>query len=118
MAAESDPIIAERIGRLREEIAYLKTERATVSSYEEYSSNVRLKKAVERSLREVFVVLYEAGILPGDLLPALINMARFRNLIVHDYARVDDSQVYAILKQHLHDFEAYARAIAQYLEQR
>lgn len=68
--------------------------------------------------REVFVVLYEAGILPGDLLPVLINMARFRNLIVHDYARVDDSQVYAILKQHLHDFEAYARAIAQYLEQR
>ncbi len=144
MAAESDPIIAERIERLREEIAYLKTERETVSSYQEYASNVRLKRAVERSLqvaieicldigrriiaveglrhpeenREVFVVLHEAGILPEDLLPALINMARFRNLIVHDYARIDDAQVYAILKRHLHDFEAYARAIARYLEQR
>ena len=142
--ADGDPVLTERLARLREEVAYLINERDNVQSFQEYANNVRLKRAVERSLqvaieicldigrriiavegfrhpeenREVFVVLHEAGILPEDLLPALINMARFRNLIVHDYARIDDAQVYAILKRHLHDFEAYARAIARYLEQR
>ncbi len=144
MAANGDPVIAERIERLRDEIAYLKAERDGVLSLEDYRANVRLKKAVERSLqvaieicldigrriianeglrhpeenRDVFVVLHEAGIVPQDLLPALINMARFRNLIVHDYARIDDAQVYAILKRHLDDFERYAQAIVEYLERR
>lgn len=43
-------------------------------------------------------------------------MARFRNLIVHDYARIDDARVYAILKKRLGDFDAFARAIQAYLE--
>jgi uncharacterized protein YutE (UPF0331/DUF86 family) len=42
-------------------------------------------------------------------------MARFRNLIVHDYARIDDAQVYAILVHRLGDFDAYARAVADWL---
>lgn len=51
-----------------------------------------------------------------ELLPNLINMARFRNLIVHDYARIDNEVVFAILKRRLGDFDAYAQAIAHYLE--
>lgn len=43
-------------------------------------------------------------------------MVRFRNLIVHDYARVDDAKVYGILKKRLTDFDAYARAVVAYLE--
>ena len=43
-------------------------------------------------------------------------MARFRNLVVHNYAQIDDPQVYAILKRNLADFDAYARAIVRYLE--
>ena len=42
-------------------------------------------------------------------------MARFRNLIVHDYARIDNEVVFAILKRRLGDF-AYAQAIVHYLE--
>lgn len=104
--------------------------------------DVRLKKAVERSLqvaieacldigrrlialegfrypednKDVFRVLYEEGVVPESLLPALVDMARFRNLIVHDYARIDDARVYGILKKRLEDFDAYARAVAAYLE--
>jgi uncharacterized protein YutE (UPF0331/DUF86 family) len=139
---DTDDVIVERLTYLRNEVSYLKQERDWLRSFQEYVENVRLKKAVERSLqvaveacldigrrlialegfrypednKDVFQVLYEEGVVPEDLLPALVDMARFRNLIVHDYARVDDAKVYGILKKRLGDFDAYARAIAAYLE--
>jgi len=45
--------------------------------------------------KDVFTVLGEEDILPRELLPDLINMARFRNLIVHNYAHIDNSVVSA-----------------------
>ncbi|MGB9776960.1 MAG: type VII toxin-antitoxin system HepT family RNase toxin [Anaerolineae bacterium] len=140
---DAEDTLVERLTYLRNEVSYLKQERDRVRSFQEYVENVRLKKAVERSLqvaveacldigrrlialegfrypednRDVFQVLYEEGVVPEGLLPALIDMARFRNLIVHDYARIDDAKVYGILKKRLSDFDAYARAIAAYLEQ-
>lgn len=50
------------------------------------------------------------------LLPVLLDMARFRDLMVHDYVRIDDAKVYAMLERNLTDFDAYARAIVSYLE--
>jgi len=64
---------------------------------------------------DVFRVLAEHGVVPPELLPNLIRMARFRNLIVHDYARLDDALVYGILKKQLGDFDAFARAVVEYL---
>lgn len=66
--------------------------------------------------QDVFVVLAEEGIVSDELLPSLISMAKFRNLIVHDYARIDNAIVFGILKRRLDDFDAYARAIVDYLE--
>lgn len=65
--------------------------------------------------KTVFVVLHEARIVPDDLLEHLTRMAQFRNLIVHDYARIDHATVFGILKRHLGDFDAFAQAIVMYL---
>jgi uncharacterized protein YutE (UPF0331/DUF86 family) len=43
-------------------------------------------------------------------------MAKFRNLIVHDYAHIDNSIVFGILKRRLGDLDAFARAAVSYLE--
>jgi len=66
--------------------------------------------------RDVFRVLGEEEVIPQELLPALLDLARFRNLIVHDYAKIDDAKVYGILKKRLGDLDEYARAIVAYLE--
>ena len=121
---------------------YLKNERDNVHSFREYTGNTRLRKAVERSLhiaveacldigrrvaalegfrypddnQDVFRVLAEEGVVSATLLPTLLDMARFRNLIVHDYARIDDARVYGILKKRLDDFDAFARVVQIYLE--
>lgn len=137
-----DDVILERLILLRNEVDYLKTERDSLRSFQQYVESVRLKRAVERSLQvaieicldvgrrlisirgfrypndnqDVLRVLAEEGVLPQDFLPTMLDMTRFRNLIVHDYARVDDAKVYAILRHRLADFDAFAAAIATYLE--
>ena len=140
---DADEVILERLEFLRNEVAYLKRERDRVRSFKEYVDNIRLRRAVERSLQvaaeacldigrrlialegfrypqdnqDVFRVLAEERVVSQELLPALLDMVRFRNLVVHDYARIDDAKVYGILKRNLSDFDAYAAAIVAYLEQ-
>jgi len=137
-----DEVILERLLLLRDEIAYLKHERDGLRTFREYQDNKRLRKAIERSLQvavevcldigrriialegfrypetnqDVFQILREEKIVPEDLLTTLREMARFRNLIVHDYAKIDNARVYGILKKRLGDFGAFAEAIRAYLE--
>ncbi|MGQ9555370.1 MAG: type VII toxin-antitoxin system HepT family RNase toxin [Anaerolineae bacterium] len=68
-----------------------------------------------RDSRDVFVVLGEEGLLSREMVPRLTQMASFRNRLVHEYARLDDSRVHSILQTRLDDFDAFARAIAIYL---
>ena len=68
--------------------------------------------------KDVFVVLSEEDLVPVELVPSLVNMAKFRNLIVHDYARIDNAVVFGILKRRLGDLNAFAQAIVRYLEAR
>jgi uncharacterized protein YutE (UPF0331/DUF86 family) len=43
-------------------------------------------------------------------------MARFRNRLVHFYYRVDDKEVYDILKNNLLDFENFIESIELFLK--
>ena len=111
---------------------------------ETYEENLLIRRTVERTLQlaaeasldigqhiiaregfrtpddnsDVFAVLSEENVIPAALLPKLVQMARFRNLIVHDYARIDDRIVLSILKERLEDFDRYAQAVIDYLEGR
>lgn len=67
------------------------------------------------SYAEAFVVLAEGDLLPKDLAGQLVMMARFRNLLVHQYATVDDRQVLEILRTRTVDLGDYSRAISTYL---
>jgi uncharacterized protein YutE (UPF0331/DUF86 family) len=122
-----DEIVRRLLSRLRNELAYLKTERASLNAFQQYEEDVRLRKAVERTLQvaveicldigrriihiegfafpetntEVFETLQREGIIGKELLRPLIEMARFRNLVVHLYERIDNILVYDILQNHL-----------------
>ncbi len=135
-------LVLERLIALRNEIAYLRSEAGDVASVQAYAGNMRLKRAVERSLQvaveicldigrriialeglrypadnqDVFRILIEAHITPDDMVPTLLNMARFRNLIIREYARIDDAQVYAILQQRLSDFDAFTDVVRRYVQ--
>jgi len=43
----------------------------------------------------------------------LVNMAKFRNLLVHLYWKVDDERLYQILQSQLPDIDAFIDCIAK-----
>ena len=61
---------------------------------------------------DVFASLGEGDVLPTALVPDLQRMARFRNLLVHGYAKVDDEQVIDLLVTRLGDLDAFRVALA------
>lgn len=74
--------------------------------------------AASRGLRmpadyaDSFVVLGEAGLLEPDLVERLKEMARFRNVLVHQYADVDDVRVVTILDTRLGELDQFCRQVA------
>ena len=56
---------------------------------------------------ETFEILAEAALLPGELAGRLARMVGFRNILVHDYTRVDPEIVIRVLRTDLDDLEAF-----------
>ncbi len=65
-----------------------------------------------KSMGDAFEHLAAAGKLEPGLSMRLRKAVGFRNLAVHNYARIDWAIVHAIATQHLDDFENVARAMA------
>ena len=63
------------------------------------------------SYAQCFQVLASSGIISPALAERLSAMARFRNLLVHVYDEVDDSQVWEVLQSDLGDLEHYLSSI-------
>jgi uncharacterized protein YutE (UPF0331/DUF86 family) len=68
------------------------------------------------SYADHFTVLKEHGILNERLCARLEKMARFRNLIVHNYDKIDGAVVVGLLKKNLSDFDGFKAAVVVFLE--
>lgn len=68
------------------------------------------------SYADTFKVLHENGVLGTELFSVMERMAKFRNVVVHQYEGVDTEIVVTILKKHLVDFERYRDAVLAYLK--
>ena len=64
---------------------------------------------------DTFRVLMENEIITPDLCGSMEKMAKFRNVVVHQYERVDAGIVIVILGRHLADFDRFKEAILNYL---
>lgn len=111
-------------------------------SVTEYSSNWKVQRIVERTLQmmiescvdiaghiisdqgfripknysDTFSVLHENSILVDRLNLSLKKMAQFRNIVVHQYDKIDSEIVIGILQRDINDFIAYKEAIINYLK--
>lgn len=65
--------------------------------------------------RDVFEVLYENKIIDSPLKENLLNMASFRNILVHDYLKLDRSIVYDIIQNNLSDIDKFINLIMTYI---
>ena len=67
---------------------------------------------------DTFKVLLENGAIDKDLFAVMEKMAKFRNIVVHQYEEVDAEIVIIILKKHLDDFIRFKEAILSSLKEK
>jgi len=110
-------------------------------SYEEYKSDFRIKRTVERLIQMVvecatdingllitgmgeqpprdyftsFILLGQIGVLPPDFADSLAPTTAIRNRLVHEYDTVDERLVYISMQPILEEFTEYVRVISDYL---
>jgi len=133
-------VILERVQRLLTDINDLRDLQSEVS-FEVYRRDKFKRKFIERTLqtaleacldignrlisvaglrqpadnRDVFLIMIEAGILPQERLEAFQRMAGFRNVLVHEYTKIDDAAVYGVFQKRLDDLAVFAEAVLRYL---
>jgi len=126
--------LEEYLGQIRE---------YTNITIEQYSSDWKIQRIIERTLQmmietcvdvaghiisdreyripksyaDTFRVLHEENILEKELFETMDKMAKFRNIVVHNYDKVDTSIVVIILTKHLDDFLTYKNAIIKILKE-
>ena len=131
-------VIREKLKYLAEYIDDLEQDQAI--SLNEFLSNKKIRRYIERTLhlsieccldmgshiisseklrepesnKDIFHVLAENGYIPQKELGELSKMAQFRNLIVHNYTKINPEIVYIILKRNVTDL----RKFAQYMYER
>lgn len=64
---------------------------------------------------DTYRVLEERGVLDAEFTSALVQMARFRNRLVHIYWDVDDAEIYRIILTRLQDIRRFLKVIGNFL---
>ena len=65
---------------------------------------------------DVIKLMSQEGVLQGDLVGRLLEMVKFRNMLVHLYWKIENDRLYKYLNENLSDFEAFKEAIRKYLK--
>lgn len=132
-------LVLRKLASLAEYVTQL-DEYSTIG-IEEYRSDWKVQRIVERTLQmmietcadvaghvisdgrlrtpetyaDTFRVLGENGVLGPELTAVMEKMAKFRNIVVHQYEAVDAEIVILVLRRHLGDFQQFSEAVARQL---
>ena len=74
------------------------------------------KLRVPESYADAFRILNENGIVSDDLIEPLVKMSKFRNIIVHQYEKVDPEIVISILQRNIDDLKKFSDEIVTYMK--
>lgn len=66
--------------------------------------------------QEIFSVLFNDKILSENLVNQLTGIVGFRNILVHEYGKIDREKVYEYLKDNLIIFEKYKKEILKFIK--
>jgi uncharacterized protein YutE (UPF0331/DUF86 family) len=135
-------LILRKLAELEEYLSQIK-EYSNIT-VDEYSNDWKIQRIVERTLQmmiencvdiaghiisdkkyriptsyaDTFRVLRQEGALEKQLFNTMERMAKFRNVVVHHYDKVDAAIVVNILKRYLDDFLLYRNVIVDILKEK
>ena len=79
-----------------------------------FVSGLRLGLPAEED--DLIEKLKQAGLVSGENAKALRTMKGFRNILVHEYGRVDNAIVFAMATKRLQDFESFRAEVLRVLQ--
>jgi len=132
-------LITAKLSKLREYQRFLKELQTT--SLDGFVSDFKIRGAVERYLqvsiecvvdigneiisalqlqrperyRDIPYIMAKAKVIPKTFAETVASMIGFRNLLVHDYASINQNLVYEFLQTKLPDFETFTKHITKWL---
>jgi uncharacterized protein YutE (UPF0331/DUF86 family) len=71
------------------------------------------KLGIPQDSRDAFTLLQTAGLIPAELATRMQHMVGFRNVAVHEYARLNLDVVHAIITKQLDDFRAFSSTVVK-----
>jgi uncharacterized protein YutE (UPF0331/DUF86 family) len=74
------------------------------------------KLGLPQDYSDVIKLMGHQGIVQGDLVGRLVEMVKFRNMLVHIYWKIENDRLFHYLTAELGDFEAFKDAIREYLK--
>lgn len=66
--------------------------------------------------RDLMQVLFDRKVITEKLFHQLIGMSGFRNILIHEYERVDKKHIYDFLQNNINQFSDFKRAVLKYLK--
>jgi uncharacterized protein YutE (UPF0331/DUF86 family) len=66
---------------------------------------------VPQESRDAFELLQSSGLLDPDVVNRMKRMVGFRNVAIHDYAKLNLEVVKVIITKHLNEFRAFVQAM-------
>jgi len=135
--------IFEKLENLREHLGYLTKLQGETLSEEDFVSDFHLFGNTERYLQlsiqsivdiahliiidldikrpddnyEAVSLLHKNRIVSEDLASKLTKMVGLRNILVHEYGKIDRKKVYEVLTTQLRDLEEFKKQVVAYLGQ-
>ena len=135
-----EQLLSRKLSQLRQYVSELR--KAKDITWSIFNSDIRAKAFVERYIhlaiekmidignhlisfnkwrepqgyRDIFQVLNENGIIPENRLKEFQNMASFRNILVHEYEKIEDELVFVAFKKRLGDFEEFIELVKGWVE--
>ena len=112
-------LIHGKIDIIERNITFLSTYKEKIEACIDIASHIISAKGFQRaeSYAEMFEILGKKDIIKTQLSKELSNMARFRNVLVHGYAKIDNSKVLVFTKEKLIDVENYIKAIIELIKE-
>lgn len=96
----------------KQDSVILNLERASQASIDIATHIVKAKHlGLPNTSRELFDMLFDAGIISKEICKQMQGMVGFRNIAVHDYQNLNIEIVVAIVEKHLGDFEVFVKEV-------
>jgi len=104
-----EKIYADTDGSEKDQEAIENCLRKIVSAVLDIASRIIAVEGYRRpdSYAEYFVVLRENEVIEEELEEELQKMARFRNVVVHQYRHIDFDELKTIIEEHLEDIDHF-----------